>query len=191
MRKVILLFSIVACIVLYTNFVLFEKPETFRLKEEVLREKEDKDIVGEPLSREEINSFMNVWGDYKNSWVGNLGIRQLSLTTSDSQAKKVPYITRAWINRKGWEVDRFFYVEERLKAIVISLSVEDRAKKTVDVLEKQYKLEKNQANKDNIKRLIDYQKQLLNIEKVSKKERDMVRPYLQDIAELLSEQEEG
>lgn len=185
MRKVILLFSIVTLIVIYTNLPLFEKPETFKSRAEVAREKEDRKAIGEPLTREEINSFMRVWGDYKYSWVSKIGIQQVSFTTSRRASKKVPYVTRAWLYRKGWDVDRFFYVEERLKAIVITLEAEDRANKTAELLEKQYEVETNPLSKENIRKLIDYQKNLLNIERVTRAERDMVRPYLKDISELL------
>lgn len=185
MRKVILLFSIVALIVLYVNKPLFQEEVKFKSKEEKILEKEAKDVVGEPIGKGEMNSFLDVWEDYVNSWISNIGVRQLSLTTSTRPDKKMPYLTKAWLNRRGWEVDRFFYVEQRMRAIVKTLEAEDRAQKTIDLLEKQMKYETSGGSIENIKRLIAYQESIINIEKVTKKEKEMVRPRLEEISKLL------
>lgn len=187
MYKFILLVFAVLFVVIIANKPLFEKEETFKPKAQIALEKEDVDVIGEPLKRSEINSFLKVWPDYTKSWFSRLGAKQLSLTTSGSANKKIPYLTRAWINRRGWEVDRFFHVEERLRAIVTSLEAEDRAKKTIELLERQFKTESDSLVKSNIMQVIEYQKKLVNIEKVSRAERDMVRPYLEEISKILIE----
>ncbi|MDR1694668.1 MAG: hypothetical protein LBR70_05735 [Lactobacillaceae bacterium] len=188
MRKAILFVLAIVIVVFLANLpLLLEKEETFVPVAVVAQQKEDKNVIGEPITSKEINAFLKVWSSYMKSWASKIGSKQLSLTTSSRPDKKVPYLTKAWINRKGWEVGRFFYVEERLKAIVTSLEVENRANKTIELLEKQQKVAGDSIIQEGIKKQIDYQKNLLNIEKVSKDERDMVRPYFKELAEILKQ----
>lgn len=184
MRKFLLLFSIVALIVLLVNKpLILEEEITFRSVKSSAAPVED--VVGEPISEREINSFLAVWPKFANSWVSRIGANYLSLTTTDNPEKKMPYITRIWINRQGWEVNRFFYVEQRLKAIVASLKAEDRANDTIKVLESQLGVQTNPSAVEGIRRLINAQKDLMNIEKVTQAERNSVRPHLNEIADLL------
>ena len=155
-----------------------DKNETFR------KEPELEVFVGEPITPYEINSFLEIWPDYVESWVSKLGVAQLSLTNAKKIDRKLPYITIIWLNRRGWEAERFFYVEQRLKSIVRSAQTEEYVRETVDMLEKK-RLQTSGSAAQNIQSMIDYHKKSLNVEKVSKAEIDMVRPNLSKISEVL------
>lgn len=178
MRKVILLFSVVALMVFMVNKPLFEKDETFR--GETVKEKDSKAITAW-----EVSSFLEVWPDYVDSFVSRLGVSNLSLTTSTNIKKKLSYITIAWLNRRGWEADRFFYVEERLRTIVAVAQTEDHSAKIIAVLEKQMATEKNSNVKANIATLIENQKKNLDTSLVTAKELEIVRPYMNNISDIL------
>ena len=82
------------------------------------------------------------------------------------------------------EVNRFFYVEQRLKSIVRSAQTEEHVRETVDMLEKKLRQESGSAAQ-NIRTMIEYHQKSLNVEKVSKAEIEMVRPNLAKISQVL------
>ncbi|MDD4556670.1 MAG: hypothetical protein PHE89_05025 [Alphaproteobacteria bacterium] len=182
MRKVILLFILVLVTVGYVNLpLIMDNGEKFAKTEQVVEDRG----VGEPISVGEINSFLNVWPDFTNSWVSKLGIPQLSLTTSNNMKRRLPYITIAWLNRRGWDADRFFYVEQRLRSIVRSAQTEEHVYQTIDILEKKMKESGDNYGQMNVKHMIDYHKKSLNVEKVSSEEIKMVRSNLVEISKIL------
>lgn len=187
MRKVIILFALVILVVLYVNKPVMEKEPTFKSRLQIAQEREDSQVVGDPINRAEINSFLEIWPEYKNSWVSLLEIGQLSFTTSRVPAPRYSYFTKMWLYKRGWGIDRFFYVEQRLKSIVKTLEVEDSATKTIKLLELQYANEKSPEVKKNVQNIITHQESLLNLEKVSRAERDLVRPHLKEVKAALED----
>lgn len=179
MRKVVLMFLIVASMVFIVNKPLFDKQETFRT--EALPEKHDDRVI----SDWEVASFLEVWPKYVNSFVSRLGVSSLSLTTSRHIKHKLSYITIAWLNRQGWDATRFFYVEERLRTIVLIAQNEQSSLKIIEVLQKQLLNEKNKSARANLEALIKNQKESLDTSYVTKKELEIVRPYVNNIAEIL------
>ncbi|MFV0627323.1 MAG: hypothetical protein ACK5N8_08250 [Alphaproteobacteria bacterium] len=180
MRRSFLIILLILAVVVYVNIpLLTSETPTFK-KAEV-----PEVFVGEPITPNEINSFLEVWPDYVNSWVSHFGVSQLSLTNSDNIKKKTPYITIIWLNRRGWEVDRFFYVEQRLKSIVRSAQAEEHVRETIFLLEKKLQQETDGSARQNVEAMMKYHQKSLNVEKVSQAEIKMVQPRLSEISEIL------
>ena len=63
-----------------------------------------------------------------------IGARQISLTMGPA-SEKFPVKTVNWLAARGWNADRFFYVEQRMKAIVKSAFLQEHVKSTIRMLE--------------------------------------------------------
>lgn len=139
---------------------------------------------GELVSIVEMNNFLEVWAEYLQSDISDIGSRQLSLTMGKA-SEKFPLEMISWLAKRGWNADRFFYVEQRLKAIVKSAFLQEHIRSTIAILEKQADAERNPQVADNIRRLIAAQKQRINVEKISPEELAMVMPNLVLISDIL------
>lgn len=180
MYRFLFLIAVVVLSVWVVIKPLWDKTEIDNSKEVVTEV-----VIGETITSREINAFLDVWPKYVNSWVSRIGVPKLSMTRSNNFKKRLSFITIAWLNRHGWEAERFFYVEQRLRSIVMSLQTEEHSQKTIELLERQLASESNSSIRDNIAVLIEYQKRTVNIEMVSSKEMSLVKPYLSDVADVL------
>lgn len=139
-------------------------------------------MYSETISHNEMNNFLNVWSKYLQNDVSKIGARQLSLTTG-SASEKFPIQTINWLTKEGWNADRFFYVEQRMKAIVKSAFLQEHIRSTISMLESQ--ASESGVYGQNAQRMIDEQKQRINVEKISKDEINMVTPNLVLISDIL------
>lgn len=136
----------------------------------------------ETVSHNEMNNFLRVWSKYLQDDVSKIGARQVSLTMGPA-SEKFPIQTINWLTKEGWNADRFFYVEQRMKAIVKSAFLQEHIKSTIAMLESQ--AGQSGVYGQNAQRLIDEQKQRINVEKISSDEINMVTPNLVLISDIL------
>lgn len=139
------------------------------------------DVVSPDIvSPEEMDAFLQVWSEYMHDKISRQSSRQISLSTKEPSSELVK-----WLNKRGWDVERFFFVEQRLASVVKSAFLKKHSVDTIKVLEIQLAAEKDPQIRANIENVIKSQQQLMNVEKVSDGEINMVLPDLNNISEIL------
>ncbi len=136
------------------------------------------------ISYDEMNSFLRLWPKYLQSNVVQLAVYQVSL--ADGKPSKVlhPKVVR-WLEHRGWNADRFFYVQQRLVSIVQTLDHEELIGGMIKTWQQQLETENNQSAAQNLRQSIDAQVQTLNVERISEDELNMAAPFREDIRNIL------
>lgn len=73
--------------------------------------------VGELVTFNEMDDFLRLWSIYLRKKFTKSTISQISMTQAKASEVASPRLKR-WLWTEGWNVDRFFYVEDRLRSIV-------------------------------------------------------------------------
>ncbi len=173
MKKIVFIFSVLFLGIYFANIVYRNTQEEQAKQEKVLQKPF--------IDKDEMNRFLPVWSEYLSSDVSQIGARQISLTLGKA-SEKFPLKTIHWLRKKGWNADRFFYVEQRLKAIVKSAFMQEHIKATVHVLETGGV---SGVDPTTVQRMIDDQKKRVNVEQITPAELDMVMPDLVLISDIL------
>lgn len=74
--------------------------------------------INQPLTPEELNAFLDVWGQLMESDLKDAA-GQLSLSSQKSYSG----ILTEWLEDKGWNTNRFFYDEQRLREVIKCVSL--------------------------------------------------------------------
>lgn len=151
-------------------------------------------VVNEDKSREanerieidagEMDSFLKVWPKYLHSNVASLSAYQVSFANGRPSKTLHPKVIK-WLNKRGWNADRFFYVEQRLRAIIKTVEHERHIIGMMKTLEGQLQNESNPSTAQSMKQAIDAQMQSLNVERISRQELDMAEPHAEEIKAVL------
>ncbi len=173
MKKLVFIFAFLFLGIYFANIIYTDSQEEKARQEKILRKPF--------IDKEEMNRFLPVWSEYLASDVSQIGARQISLTMGKA-SEKFPLQTIRWLKDRGWNADRFFYVEQRLKAIVKSAFMQEHIKATVHVLETGGV---SGVDSVTVQRMIDDQKQRINVEQITPGELDMVMPDLILISDIL------
>lgn len=138
----------------------------------------------EDISSEELRAFLKTWHQYLIDGIDKVGYSQISQTTNASAKEANPQVAR-WLSRKGWNPDRFYYVETRIRAIISTIKKDEFILKNNEMILAQAK---NSNDADVSGSLIKYaneQYKKLNIEKITPAERAMVTAQFDEIIDLL------
>ncbi len=84
------------------------------------------------ITKSELNEFMKLWPQFKD-----LGLAE-DLVVSykvEKPSKFVDWKSKVWFVYNRWDVDRFFYVQERANALLQTLKVRRDARLIMDMLE--------------------------------------------------------
>ena len=127
------------------------------------------------LNAEEINAFLEVWSKFVRKDISRT-MSQISLS-SDSA---VPAQVRRWLYAEGWNAERFFSVEQRLRGLK-------------NIAELQNSLEDNRrlqakmsgAGADNLKNIVDSQERQFRALRYNPQELALVRANLYQITQVL------
>ncbi len=144
--------------------------------------KADKQVINrsEILTASEIESFLTVWERFMQTETGREGLHQVSLSNG-KPSDVLPRPLIRWLREQGWNANRFFYVEQRLEAIVKTALLIDNIEANKRIL--------NRSNSPemsiNIRHIIEEQERSLIAEKVSQQEIDIVYPRLYEIEQIL------
>ena len=133
------------------------------------------------VDKAEMDRFLPVWAEYLESDISRIGAQQVSMTMG-SASEKFPVKTIGWLAERGWNADRFFYVEQRMKAIIKSAFLQEHIKSTELMLEQSGT---SGIDAVTVQRMIDEQKQRTEVEKISQDEIKMVMPDLVLISDIL------
>lgn len=138
------------------------------------------------ISSEELRAFLKTWIKYCEDEGHHPEIPQLSYDTTDGKSQLDPALS-TWLSNRGWDVNRFIYIDNRLR-IIMSTIMRDK-----EILKKQQLMKDGAINSGNpavsetLRREAQAQQKNLNIEKISAEERHMVEPQLEALRTLLKE----
>ena len=148
-------------------------------------------LIPNPTSKEisesELKAFLPVWADYMQQNISELGKRPVSLA-SGAPEDNLSDEAKEWLLRRLWYPKRFFYVEQRLRAILKTLDQQEQSNALIADLSKQYEeLSVQQAQNiipdpkltsqmSGIENMIHQQQQQQNVEQISDAELKLIAP---------------
>lgn len=139
------------------------------------------------ISEQELMAFLPVWSDYMQQNISELGKRPVSLA-SGAPEDNLSDEAKEWLLRRLWYPKRFFYVEQRLRAILKTIDQQEQSNALIADLSRQYKeLSAQQAQNptpdpsleslmSGIQNMIHLQQQKQNVEKISDAEIKLITP---------------
>ena len=151
------------------------------LKKSYLPEILSKDSV---VTFEEMEKFLMVWSVFLEKGLDkNDGVK---IDFRDKKPSKVfPISTLDWLKRQGWDPDRFFEVEQRLRAITTYASRKKGSDSIVKTLEYQLSQTTDPEMAKNLMAMIDEQVDMYKDTEVSPSEVRMVMPNLEAVQKIL------
>lgn len=136
----------------------------------------------------ELEAFIKTTRRYKKEGLTHLGLTELSLVTDSSMSDANPNISR-WLERKGWNAERFFHIGSRIRVIISTIKKDKDITNTRQLLLEQAKAEKNSNLSKILLQEAEKQQQSLNIEKITDRERKMISSHMDEIIALFGKVE--
>lgn len=177
---------IIIAAVLAAVFVLvpFYNPQKEMLKRSMLPELLSKENV---ITFDEMNRFLETWSTFITKKYHLDGKKKIDY--HGKKPKKVfPHTTLQWIENQGWDAERFFEVENRLRAITVYATRKKGTDLIIRSLENQLAQTNDPEMTRNIMAMIDEQsamtKEMKNT-KFSDSEVRMVMPNLEIVKDIL------
>lgn len=140
--------------------------------------------IGEAITYPETVSFLQLWSEFMQKDISRYGLLQISLTNTIPSEGFSPQLVR-WLKNEGWDADRFFYVEQRLKAAVKTAYLKENLKTNRNILQHMPKHGSDKINYENMLEIVESQEQQLNVEKVRPEELILVSQDLYTIKDVL------
>lgn len=136
------------------------------------------------ISASELRAFLKTWHKYLEDGMDKVGYAQLSMSVQGRADKVNPRVAR-WLERKGWNADRFFYVEQRLRAVIATIHRDKRIARNNQMIKKRLKNIADQNLAAALTRLAENEVKKINVEQITPAERHMVEPQMDDITAIL------
>ncbi len=133
----------------------------------------------EKITPQEMKSFLAIWSQFMQKDLSRSGIQQLSLA-SGKPSEVLPAPLLRWLKGEGWNADRFFFVEQRLRVIVKTAVL----KRNLEANQKMLSSVKGK-DQENMRRIIEEQERQVNAEKVTPEELNLVSGNLYQINAIL------
>lgn len=140
--------------------------------------------TSETISQNELRAFLKTWHRYHREGIDKLGFTELSLVTDSTAAEANPDVAR-WLERKGWNADRFFYVEGRIRAIISTIKKDEQIEQNRRLMLQQAQSAGDSELSRTLLKSAEEQNRKFNVEKITPQERAMIRPQMDDIIALL------
>lgn len=126
------------------------------------------------LTAYELDAFLPVWSEYLSSGEKDKVSDKISLL-SGNISENLPLDVKIWFSRHCWEPERFFYVEQRLQAIVNTVRLKKHTDGVKQVLSELLQSEKNDEKLAEYKAMAEIQDKIANIENVTEDEIALVK----------------
>lgn len=133
------------------------------------------------ITLSETEEFLDLWSEYINKGYDKAVSDKISLMDGDIESN-IPISLQLWFNNKCWTADRFYYVEDRLKAAIRTLYLKRHAENILEILNEQ----KNEDNAEQYDQMIEMQNKIANIENISELELDFVKKLEDQIVSTLN-----
>ncbi len=137
------------------------------------------------LTAYELKSFLPVWSEYVRSGEKNDVSDKISLLSGNIE-ESLPLNVKIWLSRRCWEGARFFYVEQRLQAVINTVRLKKHTDGVKQVLTDLLQAETDKAKIADYKDMIALQDEIVNIENVSDDEVALVNGHEDELADVLS-----
>lgn len=129
--------------------------------------------AGQTIDAAELNEFLNLWSRMLHS-----SLRQQITQISLYSGKQYPQDISNWLNNHNWNVERFFYDEQRLHELVDCVNLQENLKSN-EILSR-----KGQKNLSAI--IADQRKRLNMCNKYSPDEMELIKANLYQITEIFA-----
>ena len=131
------------------------------------------------LDVEELNAFLNIWSDFMQKDLSK-SMQQVSL----QQNSEIPSKVKRWLGVNGWNAERFFSVEQRLKELVTIATLKNNLEDNRGLLKTI-----SGSGADNLKNIIASQEKQFKSLKYNPSELMLVQSNLYQIKQVLSGKE--
>ena len=128
------------------------------------------------LNVKEINAFLSVWSDFMQKDLSK-SMAQVSLR----QDSEIPAQVRRWLEANGWNAERFFSMEQRLKELATIATLQNNLEDNRELLKT---IPRSEA--DNLKNIIASQEKQFKSLSYNPEELALVRANLYQIEQVLS-----
>lgn len=136
------------------------------------------------ISAEELRAFLKTWIKYEEESGHKPQMPELSYDTTDGMSQ-IDADFSEWLVEHGWNVNRFVYIDNRLRVIMTTILRDNAIKEKQRLMRAGAENTDNKAIAETLRRAADSQQQNLNIEKISAAERHFVEPQLEALVKLL------
>ena len=137
------------------------------------------------ISFQEMDDFLFLWSDFLEQDFATPSMTSW-LDSNMNTNPKLSSRAQKWIKNHNWNVDRFFYVGQRLTSITKACRLKLLADQTSESLKLQLEQTKDEELRATIERLMAEQALMYRTFKVSDGEIAMVMPHLKTVEEILS-----
>ena len=137
------------------------------------------------ISFQEMDNFLFLWSKFLEQDFATPNMTAL-LDINNAPNQKLSSRAQKWLKNNNWNVDRFFYVGQRLHTVVKACQLKILAQETSESLKLQLEQTKDEGVRTTIERLMDQQSKMYQTLKVSEGEIEMVMPHLKTVEEILS-----
>ena len=128
------------------------------------------------LNVKEINAFLIVWSEFMQRGLDK-SMQQISL----QENSEIPSQVRRWLRAKGWNAERFFSIEQRLKELAAIATLQNNLEDNRGLLKTM-----SGTGADNLKNIISSQEKQFKALSYDPNELALVRSNLYQIEQVLS-----
>lgn len=140
---------------------------------------------GELVSFREMDDFLRLWSIYLRKNFTQSNVNQISMTQGRASEVASPRLKR-WLWTQGWNVDRFFYVEDRLRSIVKTAFYRANIRANKQILKQKTVAGHYYGDAGSLAKIIKNQESTqADNEKITDKEVEMVSANLDKIVNIL------
>ncbi len=137
------------------------------------------------ISAAEVERFLPLWAEYMSNGLNTDVSDKISLLSGDLETA-LPWKVSFWLQQHCWTATRFYYVEQRLRAIIRTLYLQEHTRAVKAILSEQMEREDDDARKAAYQNMIDMQDKIAGIEAVSDNELLIVHNRVQLIDDVLN-----
>lgn len=137
------------------------------------------------VTESEMDAFLPLWQEYVKSGMSKEVSDKVSLMSGDF-AEKLPLRVKVWFNKNCWTPERFFYVEQRLQAILRTIYLQQHTNEVKKVLLEQINHETDENKIKMYQDMIAMQDKISGIEGVTTSETEMVMKRQKQIETILN-----
>ena len=131
------------------------------------------------ITESELKSFLPLWSEFYAKYGEDADFAEVSLTQK-LPSEILPISMKLWLRFRGWETNRFFYFEQRLREILNNINMKRHAKDVIAVMNESLKNESDKATRENIKSVIATQQNILD-HQTDTPETVLVEKYINDV----------
>ena len=124
------------------------------------------------INVEELNAFLQLWSQIMQGPLKEY-IGQVSLNSSSQYPKEI----REWLEIQNWNVERFFYDEQRIREVLSCIVLQNNMEGNKNL---------SRISGNNMKKIINRQKEELQDCKYSQEELSLIKDNMYTITEVLS-----